>query len=206
MDFGFTSSFLCQHLSPKPNVSSIPTHNAPNTINLPDDSPEVNSISRVNPTDTVLAHVDTGATVMVSNVIGEIHRATPTTSHCGTAMTGSRASINAIGTWMVKLVGLLGNQDLPLALCSTTQITTFQQRSMSLHHSLKDLEIDCAHPLTQTGNFLDISVNGITHVFPLLTINGGDYVEVRIHCPPQLQLQCSLWHDWIRQRILRMMA
>jgi hypothetical protein len=45
MDFGFTSSFLCQHLSPKPNVSTNP--NAPNTINLPDDGPEVNFISRV---------------------------------------------------------------------------------------------------------------------------------------------------------------
>jgi hypothetical protein len=29
-----------------------------------------------------------GATVMVSNVIGEIHGPIPTTSHCGTAMTG----------------------------------------------------------------------------------------------------------------------
>jgi hypothetical protein len=84
---------------------------------------------------------------------------------------------------MVELVGLLGNQDLPLALCGTTQITTFQQRSMSLH-SLKDLGIDCAHRLTQAGIFLDISFNGITHVFPLLTINGGDFVEMRIHCPP----------------------
>jgi hypothetical protein len=181
MDFGFTSSFLCQHLSPKPNVSAIP--NAPKTINLLDDSPEVNFISTVNRTDTVLAHVDTGATVMVSNVIGEVHVVIPTTSHCGTAMTGSRTSTDAIGTWMVEIVGLLGNQDLPLALCGTTQTTTFQQRSMSLH-SLKDLGINCAHCLTQAGNFLDISVNGITHVFPLLTINGGDYVEMRIHCPP----------------------
>jgi hypothetical protein len=32
MDFDFTSSFLRQHLSPKPNVSPIPTHNAQNTI------------------------------------------------------------------------------------------------------------------------------------------------------------------------------
>jgi hypothetical protein len=68
-------------------VSAIPT--TPNTINLPDDGPEVNFISRGNRTDTVLAHVDTGATVMASNVIGEIHGAIPTTSHCGTAMTGS---------------------------------------------------------------------------------------------------------------------
>jgi hypothetical protein len=145
MDFGFTSSFLQQHLSPKPNVSALPT--TPNTINLLDDGPEVTFISRVNQMDTVLAHVDTGATVMVSNVIGEIHGAIPTTSHCGIAMTGSRASIDAIGIWMVELVGLLGNQDLPLALCGTTQITTFQQRSMSLH-SLKDLGTDCAYRLT----------------------------------------------------------
>jgi hypothetical protein len=166
-------SLPCQHLSPKPNVSAIPT--TPNTINLLDDGPEVNFISRVNQMNTVLADVDTGATVMVSNVIGEIHGAIPTTSHCGTAMTGSRTSMDAIGTWMVELVGLVGNQDLPLALWGTTQITTFQQRSMSLQ-SLKDLGIDCAHRLTQAGNFLDISVNGITHAFPLLTINGGDYM------------------------------
>jgi hypothetical protein len=64
---------------------------------------------------------------MVSNVIGEIHGAIPTTSHCGTAMTDSQASINAIGTRMVELVGLLDNQEIPLALCGTTQITMFQR-------------------------------------------------------------------------------
>jgi hypothetical protein len=120
---------------------------------------------------------------MVSNVVGEIHGAIPTTSHCRTAMTGSQASIDAIGTWMVELVGSTDNQDLPLALHGTTQITTLQRRSMSLH-SLKDLGIDCVHQLTQAGNFLDFSVNGVTHVFPLLTINGNDYIEMRIHCPP----------------------
>jgi hypothetical protein len=46
MDFCFTSFFLRQHLSPKPNVSAIPT--TPKTINLPDDGPEVTFISRVN--------------------------------------------------------------------------------------------------------------------------------------------------------------
>jgi hypothetical protein len=142
---------------------------------------------------------------MVSNVIGEIHGAVPATPHCGTALTGSQDSIDAIGTWMNELVGLLDNQDLPLALRSTTQITTFQRRSMSLH-SLKDLGIDCAHRLTQAGNFLDISVNGVTHVFPLLTINGGDYVEMRINCPPPASVAAFLWHNLIWQRISRMMV
>jgi hypothetical protein len=36
---------------------------------------------------------------------GEIHGAIPATSHCGTAMTGSHASIDAIGTWMVETSG-----------------------------------------------------------------------------------------------------
>jgi hypothetical protein len=76
---------------------------------------------------------------------------------------------------------------------------------MSLH-SLKDLGIHCAHRLTQAGNFLDISVNCITHVIPLLTINGGDYVEMRIHCLPQLQLQLFLWHVLTWRRVSRLMA
>jgi hypothetical protein len=184
MDFGFTLSFLKHHLSEKPNVSAIPQEmlSWPQAT-LPDDGPEVTFVSRVNCTDTVLAHVDTGATVMVANIAGEIHGAIPTTSHCGTAMTGSKASIDAIGTWMIELVGSIDGKDLPLALRGTTQIPTFQRCSLSLH-ALKDLGIDCAHRLTQSGNFLDISVDKVTYVFPLLTINGGDYAEMRIHCPP----------------------
>jgi hypothetical protein len=67
--------------------------------------PEVNFVSQVNCTNTVLAHVNTGATIVVSNIAGEVHGAIPATSHCGTAMTGSKASIDAIGTWMIELVG-----------------------------------------------------------------------------------------------------
>jgi hypothetical protein len=78
--------------------------------------PTVLKSTRVNRSDTVVAHVDTGATVMVSNVHGEIHGAIPTTVHCGTAMTGSRATIDALGTWMVDLVGSVDGKDLPLAL------------------------------------------------------------------------------------------
>jgi hypothetical protein len=36
----------------------------------------------------------------------------------------------------------------------------------------------------QEGNLLKITMDGEEHVFPLITINGGDYVEMRIHCPP----------------------
>jgi hypothetical protein len=143
---GFQSSFMQHHLANNPNVSAIPAvyvatsllnkeSNANDKVeeqpdlvaNLPNDGPEVDFISRVNPTDTVVAHVDTGATVMVSNVHGEIHGAIPTTAHCGTAMTGSRATIDALGTWMVDLVGSVDGKDLPLALRGMTQITDFQQ-------------------------------------------------------------------------------
>jgi hypothetical protein len=31
---------------------------------------------------------------------------------------------------------------------------------------------------------LDISVDKVTDAFPLLTINRGDYAEMRVHCPP----------------------
>jgi hypothetical protein len=83
----------------------------------------------------------------------------------------------------IDFVGSTAGNDLLLALRGTTQITGFQQRSNSLH-ALKELGFDCAHVLTQHGNFLKITFNGIKHVFPLLTIYGGDYVEMRIHCPP----------------------
>jgi hypothetical protein len=77
----------------------------------------------------------------------------------------------------------IDGKDLPLALRGTTQIPTFQRLSLSLH-ALKDLGIDCAHRLTQSGNFLDISVDKVTYVFPLLTINGGNSAERQVHCPP----------------------
>lgn len=83
---------------------------------------------------------------------------------------------------MIDLVGSLDGKDLSLALRGTTQITEFQRRSFSLH-ALKELGIDCSHILTQAGNFLEITLKGTRHVFPLLTINGGDYVEMRIHRP-----------------------
>jgi hypothetical protein len=181
MDYGFTSSFVMHHLAKTPTVSAIANHAT--KINLPEDGPEVHFVSRLHRTDTVVTHVDTGATVMVSNVHGEIHGAIPTTSHCGTAMTGSRATIDALGTWMIDLVGSTKGIDLPLALRGTTQITEFQRRSLSLH-ALKEVGIDCAHVLTQKGNFLKITVDSVKHVFPLLTINGGDYVEMRVHRPP----------------------
>jgi hypothetical protein len=122
-------------------------------------------------------------TVMVSNVQGEIHGAIPTTAHCGTAMTRSRATIDALGTWMVDLVGSAEGKDLPLALQGTTQITDFQRRSLSLH-ALKELGFDCAHVLTQDGNFLEITTSGVKHRFPLITINGGDYNKMQIHRSP----------------------
>jgi hypothetical protein len=78
MDYGFTSSFVTHHLAKVPTVSAI-SENPITKITLPDDGPEVTFISRLNRTDTVVAHVDTGATVMVSNVHGEIHGAIPTT-------------------------------------------------------------------------------------------------------------------------------
>jgi hypothetical protein len=185
---GFKYSFLLHHLTNNPTVSAIPeyfngNHHAPNMKRLPHDGPEVTFVSRVQRSDTVLAHVDTGATVMVSNVLGEIHGAVPTNAHCGTAMTGSKATIDALGTWMVDLVRSVDGKDLPLALRGTTQITDFQRRSLSLH-ALKELGFDCAHVLTQNGNFLKITMESIEYVFPLLTINGGDYVEMRIHRPP----------------------
>ena len=99
MDFGFTSAFVRHHLNQHPTVnvvSAIPPLpplsddlNGMTRFTLPDDGPEVSFVSRINSKDTVIAHVDTGATVMVSNEPGEIHGAIPTTSHCGTAMTGS---------------------------------------------------------------------------------------------------------------------
>jgi hypothetical protein len=183
---GFKSSVL-HHLSTSPTVSAIPEYPqqvpSPKVTSLPDDGPEVHFILKHNRTDTVLAHVDTGATVMVSNVMGEIHGAVPTNARCGTAMTGSKATIDTLGTWMIDLVGSKARKDLPLALRGTTQITGFQQRSLSLH-ALKELGFDCAHVLTQEGNLLKITMDGEEHVFPLLMINGGDYVKMRIHSPP----------------------
>jgi hypothetical protein len=185
---GDKSSFLLHHLANSPTVSAISenfngNHNAPDMIRLPDDGPEVAFVLCVQRSDTVLAHVDMGATVMVSNILGEIHGAVPTNACCGTAMTGSRATINALGTWMVDLVGSVDGKDLPLALQGKTQRADFQRRSLSLH-ALKELGFDCAHILTQNGNFLKINMEGIEYVFPLLTINGCDYVKMRIHCPP----------------------
>jgi hypothetical protein len=134
---GFQSSFMQHHLANNPNISAIPVVANEPTLstskedkaaersdliaNLPTYGPEVAFISRVNCTDTVVAHVDTGATIMVSNVQGEIHGAIPTTVHCGTAMTGSRATIDALGTWMVDLASSVDGKDLPLALRGTTQ-------------------------------------------------------------------------------------
>jgi hypothetical protein len=118
---GFKSSFLLHHLTNNPTVSAIPeyfngNHNALNVIRLPGNGPEVAFVSRVQRSNTVLAHVDTGATVMVSNILGEIHGAVPTNARCGTAMTGSKPTINALGTWMVDLVGSVDGNNLPLAL------------------------------------------------------------------------------------------
>jgi hypothetical protein len=145
---------------------------------LPDDSPEVHFVSCVQRADTVIAHVDTGATVMVSNVQGEIHGAMPMKAHCRTAMTGSWATIDATGTWMINLVGSTNGEDLSLALRGTTQITDFQRRSFSLH-ALKELGFSCAHVLTQEGNFLKITPEfGKLHCFPLLTLNGSNYIEM----------------------------
>jgi hypothetical protein len=112
----FKSSFLVHYPDSSPSVSAIPT--SPELVpTLPDDSPEVHFVSRV-----VIAHVDTGATVMVSNV----HGAMPTKAHCRTAMTGSWATIDATGTWMINLVGSTNGNNLSLALCGTTQITDLQ--------------------------------------------------------------------------------
>ena len=187
---GFQSSFILHHLSTSPHVSAVDImplvlQNAldPLIANLPDDGPEVSFVSRVNRLDTVLAHVDTGATVMVTNIHGEIHGAVPTSAHCGTALTGSKTTIDALGTWMIDFVGSTDKQDLPMALCGTTQITDFQRRSISLH-ALKELGFDCSHVLTQKGNFLEIISAGNKFIFPLLTINGGDYIEIKIHRPP----------------------
>jgi hypothetical protein len=85
---GFKSSFLLHHLSNSPTVSAIPeyfngNHNVLDMIRLPNDSPEVAFVSRVQQSNTILAHVDMGATVMVSNVLGEIHGAVPTNARCG---------------------------------------------------------------------------------------------------------------------------
>ena len=104
-------------------------------------------------------------------------------AHCGTALTGSKTTIDALGTWMIDFVGSTDKQDLPMALCGTTQITDFQRRSISLH-ALKELGFDCSHVLTQKGNFLEIISAGNKFIFPLLTINGGDYIEIKIHRPP----------------------
>jgi hypothetical protein len=185
---GFKSSFLLHQLSNSPTISAIPeyfnsNHNALDMIRLPDDGPEVAFVSRVQQSNTVLAHVDTEATVMVPKVLGEIHGAVPTNACCGTAMTGSKATIDALGTWMVNLVVSVDGKDRPLPLEGTTQITDFQHCSLSLH-ALKELGFNCAHVLMQNGNFLKITMEDIEYVFPLLSINGGDYVEMRIHCPP----------------------
>ena len=120
-------------------ISAIDKVNQSFLPNLPDDGPSVLFVSRQNHLDTVIAHVDTGATVMVSNVNGEIHGVIPTTAHCGTAMIGStKVNIDALGTWMIDLVGSIEGKDLPLSLRGTTQITGFQRRSLSLH-ALKEL-------------------------------------------------------------------
>ena len=84
---------------------------------------------------------------------------------------------------MIKLVGSNQGTDLPLALRGTTQFTEFQWQSLSLH-ALKELGFDCGHVLTQSGNFLEITSDGVKHIFPLLTINGGEYIEMRVHHPP----------------------
>jgi hypothetical protein len=188
---GFKSSFVQHHLANSPNVSAIPSlpqplvqmpEEATFIANLPTGSPEVCFVSWVNRTDTVAAHVDTGATVIVSNVQGEIHGAVPTTAYCGTALTGSKTTIDALGTWMVDLVGSDNGKDLPLALRGKAQNTGFQCRSMSLH-ALKEAGFDCSHVMTQNGNYLDISASGIQYQFPLITIYGRDYIKMHVHCP-----------------------
>jgi hypothetical protein len=205
---GFKSIFMQHHLANQPNVSAIPTLTEeliditfePTTkANLPDDGPEVSFVSCINRTDTVVAHVDTRATVMVSNVFGDIHGAVPTTAHCGNAMTGSKANIDAIGTWRIDFVGSKEGKDLSLALRGMTQITDFQRRSISLH-ALKELGFDCAHILTQQGNFLEITVATKTHCFQLITINGGDYIEMRVHPPPIETLAAAhvAWLDLVK--------
>jgi hypothetical protein len=125
--YGFKSSFMQHHLTNNPNVSAIPSTEGALVEPSNDshgstfsDGPKVSFVLRVNCVDTVAAHVDTGATVMVSNVQGEIHGAIPTTAHCGTAMTGSKMSINALGIWMVNLAGSENGKDLPFALRGTT--------------------------------------------------------------------------------------
>jgi hypothetical protein len=40
------------------------------------------------------------------------------------------------------------------------------------------------HPYTQQGNFPEITVATKTHCFQLITINEGDYIEMRVHHPP----------------------
>jgi hypothetical protein len=144
---GFRSSFLLHQLSNSPTVSAIPeyfngNHNAPDMIRLPYSGPEVAFVWHVQQSDTVLAHVDTGATpVMVSNVLGETHGAVPLNAHCGTAMTGSKATIETLGTWMVDLVGLVDGKDLSLALQGTTQILDFQQRSLTVYMLSRSLAL-----------------------------------------------------------------
>jgi hypothetical protein len=54
---------------------------------------------------------------------------------------------------------------------------------MSLH-ALKEAGFNCSHVLMQSGNFLDITANEIQYCFPLITINGGDSIEMHLHCPP----------------------
>jgi hypothetical protein len=85
---GFKSSSLLHHLDSSPTVSAIPL-NSDLVPTLPVDGPDVIFVSRIQRTDTIVAHANTGATVLVSNVQGEIHGAMPATAHCGTAMTGS---------------------------------------------------------------------------------------------------------------------
>jgi hypothetical protein len=80
--YGFKSSFMQHHLTNNPNVSAIsssegaivrPSYDSPLTAYLPSDGPKVSFVSQVNSINTVVTNVDTGATVMVSNVQGEIH-------------------------------------------------------------------------------------------------------------------------------------
>ena len=75
----------------------------------------------------MLAHVDTGVMVVVSNIHGERRGVT---SRCGTVLTSSTAIINALGSWMIEWVGSVAGSDLSLALRGTTHIINFQQCSL----------------------------------------------------------------------------
>jgi hypothetical protein len=183
----YRSPWLVNILKEKlPSVNAIDT-----TFCLPlDGTLPAELVARVDafPTDTpsliyAYLHVDTGATCFVTNHSAELHCPIPTRATCGTATTGPRATINALGTLLLDFITTTG-EVIAIEASQTPEIRSFQRRSMSAH-ALQELGYDVEHCLLSTGNVLRLRhVSASTwHTVSLTTVGKADFVKVRLHRP-----------------------